>query len=138
LIAGQREAKTAEALMRSRYVAYVQQKIAYLRDTRHPSQPFDEQGARQWAAKSQWVGLEVLASKAGGSDDSEGVVEFRAHYLLGGERHVHHERSRFCRHEGKWVYLDGKTPPAKKPPTVGRNDPCPCGSKKKYKRCCGA
>ena len=23
------------------------------------------------------------------------------------------------------------------PPTVGRNDPCPCGSGKKYKKCCG-
>ncbi|MFN5406165.1 SEC-C metal-binding domain-containing protein, partial [Bradyrhizobium sp.] len=21
---------------------------------------------------------------------------------------------------------------------IGRNDPCPCGSGKKYKRCCGA
>ena len=25
-----------------------------------------------------------------------------------------------------------------KPPKVGRNDPCPCGSGKKYKKCCGA
>ena len=24
-----------------------------------------------------------------------------------------------------------------KPPKVGRNDPCPCGSGKKYKKCCG-
>ena len=23
-------------------------------------------------------------------------------------------------------------------PKVGRNDPCPCGSGKKYKKCCGA
>ena len=22
--------------------------------------------------------------------------------------------------------------------TIGRNDPCPCGSGKKYKKCCGA
>jgi preprotein translocase subunit SecA len=28
-------------------------------------------------------------------------------------------------------------PPAKPHPQVGRNDPCPCGSGKKYKRCCG-
>ena len=24
-----------------------------------------------------------------------------------------------------------------KPPKIGRNDPCPCGSGKKYKKCCG-
>ena len=28
--------------------------------------------------------------------------------------------------------------PIKKKPVVGRNDPCPCGSGKKYKNCCGA
>ena len=28
--------------------------------------------------------------------------------------------------------------PKKNPPKVGRNDPCPCGSGKKYKKCCGA
>ncbi|MBW6502633.1 MAG: SEC-C domain-containing protein, partial [Bacteroidales bacterium] len=22
-------------------------------------------------------------------------------------------------------------------PKIGRNDPCPCGSGKKYKKCCG-
>ena len=26
---------------------------------------------------------------------------------------------------------------ATKPKKVGRNDPCPCGSGKKYKKCCG-
>ena len=25
-----------------------------------------------------------------------------------------------------------------KPQKIGRNDPCPCGSGKKYKKCCGA
>jgi hypothetical protein len=28
--------------------------------------------------------------------------------------------------------------PYRAPPKVGRNDPCPCGSGKKYKKCCGA
>jgi preprotein translocase subunit SecA len=28
--------------------------------------------------------------------------------------------------------------PVKKDVKVGRNDPCPCGSGKKYKKCCGA
>lgn len=30
-----------------------------------------------------------------------------------------------------------KNKPAKAGPRVGRNDPCPCGSGKKYKKCCG-
>ena len=29
-------------------------------------------------------------------------------------------------------------PPARAEETPGRNDPCPCGSGKKYKKCCGA
>ncbi|NLY08339.1 MAG: preprotein translocase subunit SecA [Tissierellia bacterium] len=32
----------------------------------------------------------------------------------------------------------GKQEPLVKGKKVGRNDPCPCGSGKKYKRCCGA
>ena len=37
----------------------------------------------------------------------------------------------------------GGTPPAKQQPVtkgkkIGRNDPCPCGSGRKYKKCCGA
>ena len=37
-------------------------------------------------------------------------------------------------------FADGKPAVARKPATskkVGRNDPCPCGSGKKYKKCCG-
>ena len=37
-------------------------------------------------------------------------------------------------------FAGGKMPtraPAKKAAKVGRNDPCPCGSGKKYKKCCG-
>ena len=32
----------------------------------------------------------------------------------------------------------GKPQPVKAAQKVGRNDPCPCGSGKKYKKCCGA
>ena len=33
---------------------------------------------------------------------------------------------------------EGPRKPVRKGPKVGRNDPCPCGSGKKYKYCCGA
>ena len=32
---------------------------------------------------------------------------------------------------------EGRPEPVRKGPRVGRNDPCPCGSGKKYKHCCG-
>ncbi len=31
-----------------------------------------------------------------------------------------------------------RMPPRRAPAPIGRNDPCPCGSGKKYKKCCGA
>jgi len=32
----------------------------------------------------------------------------------------------------------GNTPKtSKKSDSIGRNDPCPCGSGRKYKKCCG-
>jgi hypothetical protein len=40
-----------------------------------------------------------------------------------------------------WANMDRFTHQPKAPPTspgVGRNDPCPCGSGEKYKKCCGA
>jgi hypothetical protein len=40
-----------------------------------------------------------------------------------------------------WADIDRFTHEPKQPPQsprVGRNDPCPCGSGKKYKKCCGA
>lgn len=50
---------------------------------------------------------------------------------------------------GQWPYYSAQSPdfrhheledeqvPAVAKPKVGRNDPCPCGSGKKFKKCCG-
>ena len=44
----------------------------------------------------------------------------------------------FAGHTPDEVDLDFREPPARREePKVGRNDPCPCGSGKKYKKCCG-
>ena len=51
-----------------------------------------------------------------------------------------HEVSRFVREHSRWQYLDGRIIPADRPAArvkTGRNDPCPCGSGRKYKKCCG-
>lgn len=135
---------TAEALMRSRYTAYALCRADYILDTHDPATrgPIDRAAVERWAREAHWRGLEVLATERGGPDDDEGVVEFRARYdNEAGQARVHHERSTFRRADGRWLYVDGSTPrqrPATRAATAGRNDPCPCGSGKKYKKCCGA
>jgi SEC-C motif-containing protein len=131
-------AKTAEALMRSRYSAYVKGAIDYLIDTVLPEQRFDldRKSVQEWSESAEWKGLEVKNS-SGGEADSKGKVEFVARFRQGGLEHTHHEIGRFKRRDGKWYYVDGKvipTVPAGAP--ISRNGPCPCGSGKKFKRCC--
>jgi len=134
---------TAEQLMRSRYSAYVTVNVDYIHDTLHPDHrdDHDQNAAKKWAEESDWLGLDIISTRDGGENDEQGVVEFRASYREKGKNHALHEISRFEKVDGRWVYVDGELP---KPETVrnsqkvGRNDPCPCGSGKKYKKCCGA
>jgi SEC-C motif-containing protein len=68
-------------------------------------------------------------------------VEFVARYKFRGKAFAHHELASFRIHEGRWMYVDGimnPRPPQRTADKVGRNDPCPCGSGKKFKKCCGA
>ncbi len=129
--------------MRSRYSAYAVGAIDYLGDTLHPDyrSDWDRDATARWASHSDWLNLEIRDTEAGGEDDDEGFVEFVAHFEENGEHKVHHERSRFQRHGGRWYYVDGQLPKPvtlrKDGPKVGRNDPCPCGSGKKFKKCCG-
>jgi SEC-C motif-containing protein len=143
ILDGAAAAPTAEALMRSRYSAHVLARIDYLVDTYDPAtrSGVDRASIARWARESTWLGLTIVACERGGADDDEGVVEFRAAYRAGGAELVHHERSRFRRQKGRWLYVDGdlvKPAAARRAATPGRNDPCPCKSGKKYKRCCGA
>lgn len=141
-ISGAEPAPTAEALMRSRYSAYVVGAIDYLGETLHPDSrsDWDRQATQKWADQSEWLQLEIRSTQAGGADDDEGQVEFIALFKDQGVAKQHHELSLFKRLDGRWYYVDGAFP---KPTTqrngnkVGRNDPCPCGSGKKYKKCCG-
>lgn len=143
LIEGERVAETAEALMRSRYSAFVMDEIGWLEQSLHPDHraEHDAEAARNWAEKSEWTGLKVLQVTGGGPGDDDGTVEFIAGYLHKGKPHEHHETGRFTRHHGRWYYVDGRmvTPGTHRNEgqKTGRNDPCPCGSGKKYKKCCG-
>jgi SEC-C motif domain protein len=135
-------APTAVALMRSRYTAYVRGAIDYLFATHDASTraAVDRAGVIAWSRDTEWLGLEILATERGGPEDTEGIVEFVARGVVKGTPFGHRERSRFRRTDGAWFYVDGKTAqdPVRKVATAGRNDPCPCGSGMKYKRCHGA
>ena len=135
---------TAEALMRARYSAYAVGNVDYVMETDDPKNggEFDRTSADTWSSKSEWTGLEVVEKVAGGVNDTEGVVEFIARFKIGGKDMSHKERSRFRKADGKWYYVDGHTPAlkpfVKETVAVGRNDPCHCGSGKKFKKCHGA
>lgn len=142
-VTGADTAPTAEALMRSRYSAYVARAIDYLGETLHPDyrHDWDRDATRRWSERAQWLGLEIVSSDAGREGDDEGWIDFIASYDDGGGVRRHRERSRFGRHRGRWYYIEGEPPKPQTQrhagPKVGRNDSCPCGSGRKYKKCCG-
>ena len=142
IINGGTLAPTPEALMRSRFTAYVHGDLDHIESThaKEVRDNFNRSAAESTANSVEWISLEICDTSDGGEDDDTGTVEFAARFKQDGELMVHRERSNFRREEGRWVYVDGKMNPKGKPrrvEKVGRNEPCPCGSGKKYKKCCG-
>lgn len=141
-ISGSVKAPTAEALMRSRYTAYTQVEVDYILKT-HDSKTRNEiskEETKIWAENSEWLGLEVIKTVKGGEDDTAGKVEFKAYYKQNGVKHTHHEEANFVKKRGSWYFEDCvivNKPIVREGAKIGRNDPCPCGSGKKYKKCCG-
>jgi SEC-C motif domain protein len=136
--------------MRSRYTAYTRSDIDYIERTHAPETrgAFEASAARDWASRSRWLGLEIVSTEAGRADDDTGVVSFAATYQQAGQTIVHREVSRFRKNaSGEWLFVDGRAPASPKvdppearrtTPKIGRNDPCSCGSGRKFKKCCGA
>jgi len=127
--------------MRSRYSAYVKGEIPWLKDSleENSQKDFDEKAARDWSKEAEWLNLTIVNSK---TDEKKGTgqVEFIAKYKQAGVTAEHHELSDFVRKNNNWYFTKGRTvkhDPVRKEQTAGRNDPCPCGSGKKYKKCCG-
>lgn len=143
VVTGEMKAETAEALMRARYTAYAVGEIDFLRtsSTAAVQADFDEESSRAWSAAAEWHGLEIISVEKGGKRDKEGTVEFRALYTANGEFCNHHEVAKFVNEKDGWKFDDGELvgekPVVREEPKIGRNDPCPCGSGKKYKKCCG-
>nr|WP_257469633.1 MULTISPECIES: YchJ family protein [Pantoea] len=123
---------SAEQLMRSRYCAYVKHDVDYLVSTWHPTRcdPALAGLLSESFAGTEWLSLNVTHCEPGRNQD-EAFVTFFARYRENGVNRAMYERSRFLREDQRWYYVDGITP------AIGRNDRCPCGADKKYKKCCG-
>ncbi|VYU78658.1 YchJ family protein [Metakosakonia massiliensis] len=131
-LTGAKVAPNPSHLMRSRYTAFVVKQADYLIRTWHPSCHAAAFRADIEAgfASTQWLGLTVYEQSME-KTGTEGYVSFVARFNENGKSGAIIERSRFLKEDGQWYYIDGTRP------QFGRNDPCPCGSGKKFKKCCG-
>jgi SEC-C motif-containing protein len=139
-IEGRAAAPTAEALMRSRYTAFALARVDYIIESHHSTTRGEVavDAVKDWAERAEWLGLEIQETQAGGPNDETGSVRFLARYREKGVVRDHLEDARFERENGVWKFVTGTQPPSRRAaPKVGRNDPCPCGSGKKFKKCCG-
>ena len=93
--------------MRSRFTAFALGDADYLLATWHPE---TRPGRLHLDDDITWRRLQIVDTVAGGEGDADGVVEFRAQYVRDGRRHLMHERSRFIRSRGNWIYVDGDWP----------------------------
>jgi SEC-C motif domain protein len=140
LISGAEQAKSPEQLMHSRFVAYAIGDMGYVKTTWHSStRPVDVNNLDSM----HWLSLEVIDATQEFDKSGQGYVEFKASFVDSSTqeaRHgIMHERSRFIIEDGCWRYVDGEQfePSADSAiKKLGRNEPCFCGSGKKYKKCC--
>lgn len=138
ILAGERPAATAEDLMRSRFTAHAVGDYKYLHRT------YLETARRPYVEESDhgdltWTRLLIHHHENGPRPD-RATVDFSAYFDDQGQEGVLQEKSEFHRIDGVWYYArtlrTGPEPVKSTHPKVGRNDPCPCGSGRKYKQCC--
>ncbi len=127
IINGERKPESAEELMRSRYSAYTLADGRYLvlssvKENRYED---DAELIEEFSKSVEWLKLDILSSE-------QNSVEFKAYYRDNESIKLLHEKSHFIIEDGIWRYKDGELYNTK----VQRNEPCPCGSGKKYKKCC--
>ncbi|QSZ41188.1 zinc chelation protein SecC [Sulfurimonas aquatica] len=127
IILGKRQANTPEELMRSRFSAYVRADGKYLVDSALKEKQHEDDAAliQEFSNSVEWLKLDILTVQGD-------TVEFKAYYKDGENIQVLHEKSNFVLDDGIWKYKDGELYNSK----VERNESCPCGSGKKYKKCC--
>ena len=124
--------------MRSRYTAHVARDNEHLHRTYLATarEPYVAETGTAWKS---WTRLVIHSHESGARPDTA-FVDFTAYYLEEGHEHPLHEKGEFQRVDGTWFYAravrQGAAPIRASQAKVGRNDPCPCGSGKKYKQCC--
>jgi SEC-C motif-containing protein len=140
IIAGALKARSATELLRARYTAFATRSIEFIVATTHPRvrQEFDETSNREWAQTSNFTKLVILDTISDG--ELAEYITFEAHFTQKNRQDIHRERARFERTDGEWFFVSSEI---LKPQTIqydapkpGRNEPCPCGSRRKYKKCC--
>lgn len=140
LLTGRERPESAEALMRSRFTAHVVEDYAYLHRTYRPTSklPFTAEPS-DGESPIHWTRLVVHSHEPGRTLETA-AVDFSAYYSDDSGNHVIQEKSEFLRENGQWFYTrplrTGPAPLKAATAKVGRNDPCPCGSGKKFKQCC--
>jgi SEC-C motif-containing protein len=140
-IEGKTKAPTAEALMRSRYSAFTVHAVDYIVKTVTKRDPanLDPEAIKTWSTTSEWLGLKIIKTVSGGPSDTEGEVEFVASFSQKGNKQEIHEYAYFKKIGDQWLYDTCKknvNTVVRDSPKIGRNDPCTCGSGKKFKQCC--
>ncbi len=130
---GRSKATSPEQLMRSRYSAFYLALGDYIFHTHHPDfrQGASVEDYQRSAENTLWCRLEVLDTSF---KQTSGKVEFKAYFMDKDKLHCLHENSNFVLDNGRWFYTDGAYLP-KSVAKVSRNDPCPCLSGKKAKKC---
>lgn len=140
---GKSKARTAEELLRARYSSFVTGNIDFVLATHHSATKHEvnRDEIASWSKESEWKGLEILQKEAGEAKDETGTIVFHAKYANQGKDQDHFEKSTFEKENGEWKFLDATPlrtgPYVREEPKVGRNDPCSCGSGKKFKKCHG-
>lgn len=99
---------SAEALMRSRYSAFVLANIEYLQKSHYsktrPSKK-EKRNIEKWTKSVKWLKLEVLNTAKGATNENVGTVEFKAFFMENGTVNVIHENSKFTLENYHWVYV---------------------------------
>jgi SEC-C motif domain protein len=138
LLKRERPAENAEKLMRSRFTAHV------ARNWEHLHRTYVKTAAEPYTADAEgegrdWTRLVIHSHEPGVKPDTA-LVDFTAYFKEGEAEQPMHEKAEFHKIDGAWLYAralrEGPAPIKSAQAKVGRNEPCPCGSGKKYKQCC--
>ncbi len=132
--------KDPEQLLRTRYDAFVSGDVDYILATHHPEtrSQVERAAVEAWSKGSSWKGIKIDQVDL---KKDKALIRFTVRYQREDETTNHTEDAEFRLFDGRWYYYDSNFP---KPETIrrdgeklGRNDPCHCGSGKKFKKCHG-